>query len=209
MPTGTCPYRNTSNQMMILHCIGPEAFFPEKVVFPFEDWLFRCPPHSRVTIWTHGLKGAEQLDSINAEDLLLPAEVVPQEGADAGESRELSISPRLGGANVRVFTNRDDDHQVKSRGIASVSCGGKISGVLPISLPLHGPAGCSSRWSSDPAREDHHGQQQGCQYKLAQHHLHRLDRITAQATLSADSPDDGAPQAGVKPPRMGTGLPAP
>ena len=127
MPTGTCPYRNTSNQMMILHCIGPEAFFPEKVVIPFEDWLFRCPPHSRV-IWTHGLKGAEQLDSINAEDLLLPAEVVPQEGADAGESRDLSIFPRLGGTNVRVFTNRDDDHQVKSRGIATVSCGGKISG---------------------------------------------------------------------------------
>lgn len=36
----------------------PGGFFPEKVVFPFEDWLFRCPPHSRV-IWTHGLKGAD------------------------------------------------------------------------------------------------------------------------------------------------------
>ena len=84
MPTGTCLYRNTSRQMVILRCIGPEAFFQEKVVFPFEDWLFRCPPHSRVDIWTHGLTGAEQLDSINAEDLLLPADVVATGGGGGG-----------------------------------------------------------------------------------------------------------------------------
>jgi len=47
----------------------------EKVVFPFEECLFRCPPQSRVDIWTHGLTGAEQLDSINAQELLLPAEL--------------------------------------------------------------------------------------------------------------------------------------
>jgi hypothetical protein len=87
MTTGTCLYRNTSNQMVILRCIGPEAFFQEKVVFPFEDWLFRCPPHSRVDIWTHGLTGAEQLDSINAEDLRLPAEVVTDEGGLTQENR--------------------------------------------------------------------------------------------------------------------------
>jgi hypothetical protein len=45
------------------------------VVFPFEECLFRCPPQSRVDIWTHGLTGAEQLDSINAQELLLPAEL--------------------------------------------------------------------------------------------------------------------------------------
>jgi hypothetical protein len=71
----TCLYHNASNQMVILRCIGPEAFFQEKVVFPFEEWLFSCPPQSRVDIWSHGLMGVEQLDSINAEDLLLPAEV--------------------------------------------------------------------------------------------------------------------------------------
>ena len=71
----TCLYHNTSNQMVILRCIGPEAFFQEKVIFPFEEWLFSCPPQSRVDIWSHGLMGVEQLDSINAEDLLLPAEV--------------------------------------------------------------------------------------------------------------------------------------
>ena len=71
----TCLYHNTSNQMVILRCIGPEAFFQEKVIFPFEEWLFSCPPQSRVDIWSHGLTGVEQLDSINAEDLLLPAEL--------------------------------------------------------------------------------------------------------------------------------------
>lgn len=30
---------------------------------------------NQVDIWSHGLMGAEQLDSINAQDLLLPAEL--------------------------------------------------------------------------------------------------------------------------------------
>jgi hypothetical protein len=70
----TCHYHNVSNRIVILRCIGPESFFHEKVVFPFEDWLFSCPPQSRVDIWSHGLMGVEQVDSINAEDLLLPVE---------------------------------------------------------------------------------------------------------------------------------------
>ena len=71
----TCLYHNASNQMVILRCIGPQDFFQEKVVFPFEEWLFSCPPQSRVDIWRYGLMGVEQLDSIKAEDLLLPAEL--------------------------------------------------------------------------------------------------------------------------------------
>ncbi len=94
MTTGTGLFRNTSNQRVILRCIGPEAFFQVEVVFPFENWRFRSPP--------------------------------PRRGADAGEPRDLSLVLRLGGTNVRVSTNRDADHQVKSRGIATVSCRGKI-----------------------------------------------------------------------------------
>jgi hypothetical protein len=67
----SCLDRNTSNPMVILRCIGPETFFQEKVAFLFEDWLFRCRPHSRVNIWRYGLTGAEQLDSIDAQDLRL------------------------------------------------------------------------------------------------------------------------------------------
>lgn len=68
---GTCLYRNISSQMVILRCVGPEAFFHEKVLFPFEDWLFECPAQSRVDIWTHGLSGAEQVESIEADQLRL------------------------------------------------------------------------------------------------------------------------------------------
>ena len=80
---GTCLYHNASSQMVILRCIGPEAFFQEKVVFPFEEWLFRCPPQSRVDIWSHGLMGAEQLDSICAQDLLLQTELAVPVGGKA------------------------------------------------------------------------------------------------------------------------------
>jgi len=80
---GTCLFHNASSQMLILPCIGPEAFFQEKVVFPFEEWLFCCPPRSRVDIWSHGLMGAEQLDSIQVQDLLLPAELVASVGNKA------------------------------------------------------------------------------------------------------------------------------
>ncbi|MEA5414915.1 DUF1830 domain-containing protein [Synechococcus sp. BA-132 BA5] len=59
MTTGTCLSGNTSNQMVILRCIGPETYFQEEVVFPFEDWLFRCLPHSRVDNWTHGFTVAK------------------------------------------------------------------------------------------------------------------------------------------------------
>lgn len=67
----TCHYRNDSSQMVILRCVGEGAFFFEKVVFPFEDWLFDCPAQSRVDIWSHGLGGAELRASIEADDLLV------------------------------------------------------------------------------------------------------------------------------------------
>ena len=66
---------NASKQMVILRCIDVENLFRAKVVFPFEDWMLCCPPQSRVDIWRYGLMGVEQLDSIKAEDLLLPAEL--------------------------------------------------------------------------------------------------------------------------------------
>jgi hypothetical protein len=33
-----CQFRNVSGRMVILRCVGPEAFFQEKVIFPFEEW---------------------------------------------------------------------------------------------------------------------------------------------------------------------------
>ena len=57
--------------MVIARCLGPEQFFLERVVFPFELLSFQCPPESELEIWTHGLGGAELLETIPVEELLI------------------------------------------------------------------------------------------------------------------------------------------
>jgi hypothetical protein len=68
-----CHYRNLNERMVILRCVGPDQFFHEKVVFPFEDWLFSCPASSDVQIWSHGNSngGMELLEVFPASDLLV------------------------------------------------------------------------------------------------------------------------------------------
>jgi hypothetical protein len=65
----TCGYRNSSDRMVIVRCIGPDEFFLERVVFPFELLSFLAPPESVVQIWTHSLGGAELRESIQVEEL--------------------------------------------------------------------------------------------------------------------------------------------
>lgn len=67
----TCYYRNNSGRMVILRCIGADCFFQEKVIFPFEDWIFCAPLQSRIEIWSHGPSGAELLDALSAAELVL------------------------------------------------------------------------------------------------------------------------------------------
>ena len=64
-----CGYRNASDRMVILRCCGPNAFFLERVVFPFELLSFQCPRDSEVEIWTHGLGGPELMESCPALEL--------------------------------------------------------------------------------------------------------------------------------------------
>jgi hypothetical protein len=66
-----CEFRNVSGRMVILRCVGPEAFFQEKVIFPFEAWQWFCPPESRVDIWSHSLTGANLIESFPAEDVAI------------------------------------------------------------------------------------------------------------------------------------------
>jgi hypothetical protein len=87
----SCGYRNTSDRMVILRCVGPEQFFLERVVFPFELLSFACPPQSVIKIWTHGLGGPELVESIQARELLLetptsPPQLEPLAGAGRDES---------------------------------------------------------------------------------------------------------------------------
>ena len=65
----TCGYRNSSDRMVIVRCVGPDEFFLERVVFPFELLSFLAPPESVVQIWTHGLGGPELRESIQVEEL--------------------------------------------------------------------------------------------------------------------------------------------
>jgi hypothetical protein len=57
--------------MVIARCLGPESFFMERVVFPFELLSFQCPDESELEIWTHGLGGAELVETIPVSELLI------------------------------------------------------------------------------------------------------------------------------------------
>ena len=81
-----CGYRNGSDRMIILRCIGPEQFFLERVVFPFELLAFQCPARSEVEIWTHGLGGPELLESIEALELVMESAPVPEPATSGMEA---------------------------------------------------------------------------------------------------------------------------
>jgi len=70
----SCGYRNASDRMVILRCIGPQEFFLERVVFPFELLSFCAPASASVQIWTHGLGGPELMESIDVGELTISIE---------------------------------------------------------------------------------------------------------------------------------------
>ncbi|MFZ9850714.1 MAG: DUF1830 domain-containing protein [Vulcanococcus sp.] len=84
----SCGYRNSSDRMVIVRCIGPEEFFLERVVFPFELLSFLAPPEAIVQIWTHGLGGPELLESLEAAELLVES---------SAEEPHLSLAKPPGG----------------------------------------------------------------------------------------------------------------
>lgn len=65
----SCGYRNSSDRMVIARCLGPDQFYLERVVFPFELLSFQCPPESELEIWTHGLGGPELVERIATDEL--------------------------------------------------------------------------------------------------------------------------------------------
>jgi len=79
----TCGYRNGSDRMVIVRCVGPDAYFLERVVFPFELLSFDCPDETELEIWTHGLGGPELLERIPVQQLTLePADPQVQGTSD-------------------------------------------------------------------------------------------------------------------------------
>lgn len=94
-----CTYRNSSDKMVILRCCGNDAFFLERVVFPFEILAFRCPPMSDVNIWTHALNGPELVESFSSDRLVADGGKESPDPAVQGmfppESNALQTTPWL------------------------------------------------------------------------------------------------------------------
>ena len=87
----SCSYRNSSDRMVIVRCIGPSQFFLERVVFPVELLNFLAPPESVVEIWTHSLGGAELLEDFPASDLQLN---ITDVGIDSAATLTASLSEK-------------------------------------------------------------------------------------------------------------------
>ena len=86
----SCGYRNASDRMVILRCIGPQEFFLERVVFPFELLSFCAPASASVQIWTHGLGGPELMESIEVEELSI--EIPPTPATETLETNPLLVA---------------------------------------------------------------------------------------------------------------------
>ena len=56
--------------MVIMRCLGPDQFFLERVIFPFEQLSFVCPTNSEVEIWSHSLGGPELLERFAASHIV-------------------------------------------------------------------------------------------------------------------------------------------
>lgn len=63
--------------MVIVRCEGPEGFYLERVVFPFELLSFACPPQSELEVWTHGLGGAELMERLPIHELVIEPPTSP------------------------------------------------------------------------------------------------------------------------------------
>jgi hypothetical protein len=94
-----CQFRNVSGRMVLACFVGPESFFQEKVIFPFELWQWSCPPESRVDIWSHSLTGADLVATFAAEEVAISCDVEASACSRAVElagraSTRGSVTPR-------------------------------------------------------------------------------------------------------------------
>ena len=52
-----CVYRNITNKMVIMKCIGESHFYLEKVVMPKEMFWFEAPKEARLELWLMSPQG--------------------------------------------------------------------------------------------------------------------------------------------------------
>ena len=52
-----CVYRNDTDRMVIVKCVGDDHFYREKVVLPTEMFWFEAPEQARLEIWKMSVSG--------------------------------------------------------------------------------------------------------------------------------------------------------
>ena len=52
-----CVYRNDTDRMVIVKCVGDNQFYREKVVLPTEMFWFEAPQEARLEIWKMSVSG--------------------------------------------------------------------------------------------------------------------------------------------------------
>ena len=57
IPMIECVYRNDSDRMVIVKCVGRDQFYREKVVLPTELFWFEAPEDARLEIWKMSVTG--------------------------------------------------------------------------------------------------------------------------------------------------------
>ncbi len=82
-------YRNARDVMVVLRCCGPDQFFLERVVFPFELLSFLAPPTADVRIHGPGAGGMELLETVPLEELRLEPVPLPHHPLEQRSMRHL------------------------------------------------------------------------------------------------------------------------
>ncbi len=90
-----CGYRNATDRMVIVRCCGPEEFYLERVVFPFELLSFQSPRLTQVEIWSHGLGGAELVETFPAEELIIEPPLTVEAALPDPLAETAELSPWL------------------------------------------------------------------------------------------------------------------
>ena len=77
-----CAYRNNTDKMVIVKCIGESHFYLEKVVMPKEMFWFEAPQEAQLELWLMSPQG-QMLDvRAYAADYAMDADLQQQLGLE-------------------------------------------------------------------------------------------------------------------------------
>jgi hypothetical protein len=99
-PLILCSYRNSTNRMVVVRARGMEAFFLERVVFPFEIMTFHCPRDGEVEVIMRTQAGKEQSEWVSAEQLLADDSDPELQGDWRPHRNSRGVSVRSNASNI-------------------------------------------------------------------------------------------------------------